>query len=57
MNRTKFEIILNRAYNVFNVVNDEYENGACFFIIFVSDGKFDSSMGVRKRTDWNLPHI
>ena len=57
MNRTKFEIILNRAYNVFNVVNDEYENGACFFIIFVSDGKFDSSMGVRKRTDWNLPLI
>ena len=24
---------------------------ACFFIIFVSDGKFDNSMGVRKRTD------
>ena len=30
---------------------------ACFFIIFVSDGKFDNSTGVRKRTDWNLPHI
>ena len=24
---------------------------ACFFIIFVSDGKFDNLMGVRKRTD------
>ena len=24
---------------------------ACFFIIFVSYGKFDDSMGVRKRTD------
>ena len=24
---------------------------ACFFIIFVSDGKFDNSVGVRKRTD------
>ena len=24
---------------------------ARFFIIFVSDGKFDNSMGVRKRTD------
>ena len=24
---------------------------AGFFIIFVSDGKFDNSMGVRKRTD------
>ena len=28
---------------------------ACIFIIFVSDGKFDNSIGVRKRTDWNLP--
>ena len=28
-----------------------------FFIIFVSDGKFDNSMGVIKRTDWNLPRI
>ena len=24
---------------------------ACFFITFVSDGKFDNSMGIRKRTD------
>ena len=24
---------------------------ACSFIIFVSDGKFDNSMGIRKRTD------
>ena len=24
---------------------------ACFLIIFVSDGKFDNSMGVRKRTN------
>ena len=24
---------------------------ACFFIIFVSNGKFDNSVGVRKRTD------
>ena len=24
---------------------------ACFFIIFGSDGKFDNSMGVRKRPD------
>ena len=24
---------------------------ACFFIIFVSDGKFDNSIDVRKRTD------
>ena len=30
---------------------------ACFFIIFVADGKFDNSMGVTKRTDWNLPRI
>ena len=30
---------------------------ACFFIIFVSDRKFDNSMGVRKRNDWNLPRI
>ena len=31
--------------------------GFVFFIIFVSDGKFDNLMGVRKRTDLNLPRI
>ena len=30
---------------------------ACLFFIFVSDGKFDNLVGVRKRTDWNLPRI
>ena len=29
----------------------EIDNWACFFIIFVSNGKFDNSMGVRKRTN------
>ena len=33
-------------------LTDFYEhNRACFLIIFVSDGKSDNSMGVRKRTD------
>lgn len=27
------------------------------YIIFLSDGKFDNWMGVRKRTNWNLPLI
>ena len=31
--------------------NNELINGLVFFIIFVSDGKFDNSVGVRKRTD------
>ena len=30
---------------------------ACFFIIFVSDGKFDKLMGVREHTDLNLARI
>ena len=29
----------------------KYCKGLVFFIIFVLDGKFDNSMGVRKRTD------
>ena len=36
--------------------SEEIHNGACFFI-FVSDRKFHNSMGVRKRTDLNLPRI
>ena len=46
------------VYKMFrhSVTNKSYEYfakhwRACFFINFVSDGKFDNSMGVRKRAN------
>ena len=47
------------TYTIYTFSNKKFTvtRGLFFFIIIVSNGKFDNSMGVRKRTDWNLVRI
>ena len=43
-----FQLTMNRFYKTVSIMK---EIMGLFFIIFVLDGKYDNSMGIRKRTD------
>ena len=43
-----FQLTMNQFYKTVSVIK---EIMGLFFVIFVLDGKYDNSMGIRKRTD------
>ena len=48
LNLSLFQLTMNQFYKTVSIIK---EIMGLFFIIFVLNGKYDNSMGIRKRTD------